>query len=187
MHYDWQRQIAQATVSEWFTVAAYAIAALCTAAAAIRAGSLDSGKEHLFWWSSTILLVLLAFNDVADLQTLLTEQAKIIAIADGWYESRRTVQFWFILSLMAGAVLAGAAGLWLSAGTHAGVRIALAGLGFIVVFVIDRAASFHHLDEWLGSGSPILDYGAIQEMIGIAIVGFAAALYTRESGKRRRR
>ena len=127
MAYDWQHEIANARVSEWLTVAAYVVAALFTGIAAIRAGSFANAKERRFWWALTLSLLLLAFNDVADFQTLLTRQAKIIAKADGWYENREVVQFWFIIGLVAGGIIAGAVALWLSSGTHRAIRTLVPG------------------------------------------------------------
>jgi hypothetical protein len=185
--YDWQRQIAEATSSEWITVAAYIAAMACTAFAARRARQWQTTRETAFWWATTVLLGLLAINDLLDLQTLLTEQAKVIAKADGWYEARRDVQFWFVVALAGGSALAGLIGLrWLRR-TALPVRIALAGLAFIAVFVLARAASFHHLDHWLGSGWSRLDYGAIQEIGGIAIIAAAALGYGRRPRRLRRR
>jgi len=65
------------------------------------------------------------------------------------------------------------------------VRLALVGLVFLGLFVLVRAASFHHLDELLGRGSPDFNWGSIQEMAGIVIVAAAALLYSRKRRKSR--
>jgi heme/copper-type cytochrome/quinol oxidase subunit 3 len=59
------------------------------------------------------------------------------------------------------------------------VRAALLGLAMIAAFVLLRAASFHHADAWLGAGPAGFNFGAIQEMAGIAIVAAAAWYYRR--------
>lgn len=63
------------------------------------------------------------------------------------------------------------------ANTHVAVRMALAGFVFIGLFVLSRAASFHHLHEILGRGAPEFNWGSLQEMAGILLVTAAAALY----------
>ena len=75
--------------------------------------------------------------------------------------------------------------LWLTRRAPAAVRLALAGLVFIGVFVRSRAASFHHLDKFLGRGPPAFSWGSTQEMPGILLVAGAEALYVRKHHERR--
>ncbi|MFN7025641.1 MAG: hypothetical protein ACK4QP_14220 [Pseudorhizobium sp.] len=139
----------------------------------------------MFWRFIAVMLVFLGFNELLDLQTLLTSVGREHAKANGWYGDHRRVQYVVGLTLTMAALLAGVVMLWLTRRTHAAVRLALAGLGFIALFVLLRAASFHHLDEIFGSVPPELNWGSVQEMAGIVIVAAAAALYARKHSKRR--
>jgi hypothetical protein len=64
------------------------------------------------------------------------------------------------------------------------VRLALSGLALIGLFIIFRAASFNHVDEFLGRGNPAFNWGSIQEMLGILIVAGSAAIYASAYGRK---
>ena len=177
---DWLSSIDHADMADWVTVAAYMLAALLSAIAARYAWLRRETRETLFWRSTAVLLVLLGINELLDLQTLLTEIGRGNAEAYGWYGVHRKVQYVFVVALIVAAALAGAAALWITRRTHRAVRLAIAGLAFIGLFVLLRAASFHHLDDLLGRGLAAFNWGSFQEVAGIAIVGAAALLYTRK-------
>ena len=181
---DWQSSIRQADAADWVTVAAYLVAALLAARAAGQARLRQQGRDGAFWRITAMLLVLLGINELLDLQTLLTSAGRAHAKANGWYGEHRKVQHLFVVALGIAAVLAGSVMLWLTRRTHAALRLALAGLAFIGVFILLRAASIHHLDELLGGGPPSFRWGSVQEMTGILMVAAAAWLYTRESRRR---
>jgi hypothetical protein len=174
---DWRASIADASASDWITVAAYLLAA----AIAIRASRAARGRaeirDGLFWRLTAALLVFLGINELFDLQTVLTEVGKAWALEGGWYEDRRLYQFEFVLALAAIAFLGGLAALRLTRGAHRAVRWALLGLVFIGIFVLLRAASFHHVDALLGMGPDAFNWGSVQEMLGIVIIGYAAHAY----------
>lgn len=172
-------------MADWVTVAAYLLAALLSARAAGHAGLRRQARDSLFWRITAVLLVLLAINELLDLQTLLTSAARAHAKANGWYGEHRRVQYAFVMALAVAAVFVGIALLRLTRRTDAAVRLALAGLVFIGLFVLLRAASFHHLDEILGGGAPEFSWGSLQEMAGILIVAAAAGRYTRKRRRRR--
>ena len=177
---DWQSSIAHADAADWVTVAAYLFASLLSARAARHEGTEPVAREVAFWRGTAVLLVLLGINELLDLQMLLTSVGRAYAKANGWYGHHRKVQFEFVVALGIAAVFAGIAMLWLTRRMHATVQLALVGLVFIGLFVLLRAASFHHLDELLGRGMPEFNWGSIQEMAGILIVAAAAALYARK-------
>ena len=77
--------------------------------------------------------------------------------------------------------------LWLTRNTHIAMRMALSGLAFIGLFVLFRAASFHHFDEFLGRGNPAFNLGTTQEMLGILIVASSAAFYACANGRKNNR
>lgn len=177
MIHDWQASIATADAADWITVAAYLIAAIMSVQASKQGGLRRKPRESIFWRVTAGLLMFLAVNELLDLQTLLTAIGRQHAIQHGWYGKHRQVQYNFIVGLSVTAVVVGIAVLWLTRQTHAAVRLALLGLGLIGLFVLFRAASFHHFDDFLGRGNPAFNWGSLQEMLGILIVTSAAAIY----------
>jgi len=175
---DWRSSIAQAGFADWVTVAGYLISAALSVRAA-RHAEADS-RDSLFWRFTAILLVLFGINELLDLQTLVTSVGRAHAMTNGWYDNRRSVQFAFVVALGVAAVLAGVALIRLTWRSHASVRLALAGLTFIGLFVLLRAASFHHVSAIFDRGVPGLNWGSLQEMVGILMVGVAAELCTRK-------
>lgn len=176
---DWRATIAHADLADWITVAAYLLGALLSARASRHAWLQRIPRETLFWRLTAALLLFLAINELLDLQTLLTMIGRAHAKAHGWYPQHRRIQYIFVIALAFGALLFGAVMLWLTRQMHAGIRLALAGLLFIGLFILLRAASFHHLDDILGRGATEFPLGSIQEMVGILIVAAAALFYTR--------
>ena len=118
-------------------------------------------------------MVLLGINKQLDLQTWLTQMGRDLARAEGWYERRQEFQVAFI-SVIAVVGLVGLLNaaltlrfiLWRVAG-------ALLGLGFLVTFVVVRAASLHRVDALLGYGTFRLNW--VLELGGIALVAASAS------------
>lgn len=184
MIYGWSPGIGDPTAVGWITVAAYLLGSALSARAALMARKRRRGREKAFWWLSAAALLLLAINKELDLQSLLTAIGKHYAITQGWYDNRRVVQLGFI-------VLVGAAGLGtallmlrLARKGSSAVRAGLVGLVLIGSFVVIRAASFHKIDHWLGTGALGLRWNWVLELSGITVVALAALSYVR--GKRRR-
>lgn len=178
----WAPGIGDPTLMGWVTVVAYFVAAYFTLAAArtsrygerclARSAPPEAANQRLLtklWVLATVVMVVLGINKQLDLQTWFTETMRDAARAQGWYEQRRELQVDFI-----GAIaLAGALGT-ITLAYHVRrvadrVAGAVLGLGVIVSFVIMRAASFHHVDVPLGTGSV-----RVFELAGIALVGWSA-------------
>lgn len=173
---DWRNSIARADAADWITVAAYFIAAAIALMAA-RGAHGYARREAAFWTFTAALMAFLGINELFDFQTIITIVGREWAVEQGWYEDRRLYQFEFILALAVIAFVVGAAMLRLTRGTHRSVRVALLGLVFIGVFVLVRAASFHHVSDLMGMGPDGFTIGSMQEMLGILIVGTAAWVY----------
>ncbi len=180
----WQTSIAKADAADWITVTAYLIAAILSIQAAQQAWLRRESRDTLFWRVTVVLLLFLSVNELLDLQTLLTAIGRQYAVQNGWYEERRQVQYLFIIGLSGLGVIAGIFMLWWTRHTDNAVRFALAGLALIGLFILFRAASFHHFDELLGRGNPAFNLGSIQEIAGILIVASSAILY--KTGYRRK-
>jgi hypothetical protein len=181
---SWSPTIGDPTVMGWLTVVAYVVVAVLCVTAARRTAS--RGYAWV-WWMLGAMSLVLAVNKQLDLQSWFTVVGKRTAIEQGWYESRRTVQAWFITGLAAAGALAGAA-LWLALGrARRRFAWALVGATFIVVFVVVRAASFHHMDIFLKSELWGVRPNWILELGGLAVLGFAAVRDTKAPAPNRSR
>lgn len=173
----WRPGIGDPTLMGWFTVAAYLIAAaLCYRAHRAARGRLHRGHRTAtrLWLVLAIVFALLAVNKQLDLQSLFTAVGRWVARRGGWYQQRQSIQTIFIVSL---ALLGFAAIFWLAWIVRGGWReygLALAGATFIMVFVIIRAASFHHVDQLLGWELAGVRINWLFELGGIACVAVSA-------------
>jgi hypothetical protein len=167
----WTPGIGDATVMGWVTVAAYAFAVLLC----LRCARLEQpSKAHRsFWWFLACVLAALGLNKQLDLQTLLTQLGRDLAIAQGWYEERRKVQMALIALLAAFGL--GAHMVVFQAVRKLGseVRWAVAGLVCLMVFIIVRATSFHHVDLMLHLEIGGWRLNWILELGGIACITLA--------------
>lgn len=129
-----------------------------------------------FWFLCGLALFIFGLNKQLDLHQLITQYGRDWARADGWYENRRAVQAIFIKCLAGGAVAIFLAVLWALRGMTLRYYIALTGLVFLGFYVLIRAASFHHVDQFLGLGTQGFRLAWLVEMGGIAITAAAALL-----------
>ncbi|MGB3738055.1 MAG: hypothetical protein WA948_01755 [Pontixanthobacter sp.] len=179
----WLASLDSADPADWVTIAAYAVAAMLCVLAGFRARSGGQQGEQRFWWFTTLALIAMGINEFLDLQTLLTIVVRDHAKAHGWYGAHRPIQVAFIVGLTAAAAIAGAIVLWLTRRMAGTIRIAILGLAFIALFILIRAASFHHMDRFLGGGWPAFNWGSVQELAGIVVVALAALLYRKKEGQ----
>lgn len=181
----WRPGIGDPSLLGWATVASYAVAAWLCREAARRAGrtahtvarlapvhAADQRALAAFWTGACALLVLLGVNKQLDLQSLLTQVGRDLAIAQGWYETRHRVQVAFVAGLAGLGALAGAGVAWRLRRVLGRVAGPLLGLAAIAVFVVVRAASFHHVDLRLHGGP--LPLNPVFELGGIVLVGWCA-------------
>jgi hypothetical protein len=173
----WRPGIGDPTALGWTTVATYLAGALicwraAVAARGIRWPSYYSG-EPLFWLLCAAFLFCLGINKQLDLQTWFTVVGKGLARDMGWYAQRRIVQAIFIMLIgLAGLVLL-VVGVWWTGQLRAACRVALAGVVFLGIFVIIRAASFHHVDQMLGMRLGGLRINVLMEMGGALCIAAA--------------
>lgn len=170
----WRPEIGDPTFMGWFTVFAYAVAAVL----AWRAWS--KGRERI-WLAVAVGMVLLCLNKQFDLQSLFTDIGREIARYGDWYEDRRKVQKLFVIAVLAGAGLFGCWFVWRFRTFLAGHKLLAAGLFLLLTFIVVRAISFHHVDVFLKSGVAGVRMNWVLELGGILIVAVAAL---RESGTR---
>lgn len=144
----WAPGVGDPTPVAWVVVVIYVLAivvALRNLVAARR-----NGLPADFWGLLAVLLLLLGVNKQLDLQTWFIETGRDLAVAQGWYERRRIVQWVFVAVLLAAMVFSILrvrerwADLW-----HQ-YRLTCAGVCLLLVFVFLRAANFQHVDELVG-------------------------------------
>ncbi|MES2547484.1 MAG: esterase-like activity of phytase family protein [Pseudomonadota bacterium] len=155
----------------WATVLLYFVAAFRTG---YKAKLTIKNKESCYFWLGlTAFLVFLGLNKQLDLQSNLTEWLRRSAKAHGWYEQRRGYQLLFISIMgLAIPILLISLRLFLY---HSWQRYKLTWVGIVLllIFVVIRAASFHHVDIVFYQTIGSIRYYQLLEMlaIGIIIVG----------------
>lgn len=150
---NWSPGIGDPTIAGWLTVLLYGAAAWTTLQLLLAWNNRltrTTPKEHWFWRILLTGLVFLCINKQLDLQSALTEVGRILAKQQGWYASRSQFQTAFIAGIAMISLTLLSATLHLIWGAPASTHWALLGAAGLVLFVIIRAASFHHVDEVLG-------------------------------------
>jgi len=177
----WEPGIGDPTIIGWVTVAAYGSAmVLCY----LSSRKLPPGPHRQFWFYMTVIMALLGLNKQLDLQTWFTQTGRDLALENGWYERRRLVQVIFIAWLvLVGLVTMSWLKNWLRHLDRYARRAAV-GLVLLVVFVIIRATSFHHVDRMLGLTLEGLRVNALLELTGIGLIALAALARLRASTPR---
>ncbi|MHB1559855.1 MAG: hypothetical protein ACYC61_20595 [Isosphaeraceae bacterium] len=175
----WRPGIGDPTVMGWVTVIVYLLASAACARAALREPMADGtrrppSRPSRFWLALAVLLLALGINKQLDLQSLATQIGRDVIRAWGLYSARRELQVGFILAVV--LVCAGTLGwfFWAARATLERRWLAVLGTMFILGFVVVRAASFHHVDAFIGSRLGGAKWNWILELGGIAIVGAAA-------------
>ena len=157
---------------------AYLTAAACCFLAVRRAAPAD----RRLWLILGSALTILACNKQLDLQSHFTNAMRDLAHTGGWYAHRRLAQFMFLLALaISGALIA----VWLvirMRRSEPGLKFAVAGLLCLILFVVGRAASFHHLDEALGWQMGRIRLNVVPELAGSLLVAFGALRAALSSG-----
>jgi hypothetical protein len=175
----WRPGIGDPTVMGWVTVAAYLVAAVGCWLAAWREPMPDGtrrprSRPSRFWLALALLMLALGINKQLDLQSLATQIGRDVIKAWGLYSERRELQLGFILAVALVCVGALAAFLWAARRTLRSRWPAIAGMLFILGFVVIRAASFHNVDAFLAARLGGAKWNWILELGGIAIVSAAA-------------
>jgi hypothetical protein len=169
-HITWRPEIGDPSLLGWITVTAYAAAAIAAFAADSKAALGRRGP----WLMVALLMAFLCVNKELDLQSLVTDVGRALSREYGWYEARREVQKWFVAVVLAGAGLASIVLIMRFRDFWRSRRLLGAGLAFLLTFVVVRAISFHHVDEFLGVRLGGVRMNVFLELGGIAMVLWAA-------------
>lgn len=187
--YGWTPAIGDPDTLGWLTVFAYLAAAIVAFAAARQLAKSNDYSDHpglrlreiVFWRISSLFLLLLGINKQLDLQSLLTAIGRHFAKHDGWYERRRHIQFWFVISVAAFGVSLLAGVIWRLRRLKPRATFGAVGFIALMMFVVIRAASFHHVDTFLHSEAIGIKLNHVLELMGIGIVGASSAVAYRDS------
>jgi len=168
--FTWRPGIGDPTIGGWVTVVLYFFAVWSTWKTAHSAVS----SERQLWRAISILFIGLGINKQLDLQTAVTELGRMVAFDQGWYGERRTVQLWFVVGVALTCVSIAILLLIRARKSPIPTWLALIGTANVLAFVLIRAASFHHIDRFIGNRILGLKWNWVLEMSGIAIVIIAS-------------
>ncbi|WP_018415824.1 hypothetical protein [Teredinibacter turnerae] len=171
--YGWQPTIGDPTFLGWFTVLAYFFAfvlSLRVAYCGQRCFLSDRQKQVWLWGGMGCLMLILAINKQLDLQSFFTAWAKYNARENGWYDHRRSIQMGFIVAVIATGFCVLSFLLVQFRKQLKNNSLALAGLCFLVSFIVIRAASFHHFDRLIGVHLGVLRINHLFELGGIGMI-----------------
>lgn len=184
----WTPGIGDPTPIGWITVFTYALAALVCfrAASAVKPVLTPISNPARLWSVLGLTMVALGINKQLDLQSLLTTIGRDLAQRQGWYEARRGVQEAFIaMIVMTGTGLLGFTAIYLRKESWQ-LKMAGTGLAFLVIFIVVRAASFHHMDVLLRTAFVGMRLNALMELGGIAAIAAGAIGYRVQFANARR-
>lgn len=170
--FNWTPSIGDPTLAGWITVALYLVTAyVCwRLSGRLRGSGAITGSEAFIWTAIAILFLALGINKQLDLQSALTEIARVLARAQGWYERRGKVQMAFVAAVVAVCLVAAIIVLFMIRRAPAITWLAALGTVMVLVFVLIRAASIHHIDLIIGSTVLGLRWNWILEIGGILTV-----------------
>jgi hypothetical protein len=173
----WRPTIGDPTFMGWFTVVGYGIGALLAGLAGwkkVRNDAKIHGPEKWLWVAVAALMAFLCVNKQLDLQSLLTEIGRVIFRHEGWYERRREFQRFFVVGVIVGT---GLFAVWFTRRFRAfwtGHKLLMGGVLFLLTFIVVRAISFHHFDEFIGREVLGVRPNWALELMGIFLVSVAA-------------
>lgn len=144
----WHPGIGDPTVFGWLTVLVYLVAVKRCFTKSKESKTL--GSNYQFWLYLAAFLFLLAINKQLDLQTWFTEVMRDRAHTYGWYQYRRPMQIIFLLC-MGIVMLTTLVSLRLFlANSWRRYKVTWVGIVLLCMFILMRAASFHHFDLFIG-------------------------------------
>jgi hypothetical protein len=171
-NFNWSPGIGDPTIGGWITVILYLLAAISCWKTAFELATVNTGvsQERRAWRAISALFLALGINKQLDLQTALTEAGRMLAHSEGWYNQRHVVQLAFIVLVAIICVVAALMLLIWARNAPAPTWLVLIGTAFVLGFVLMRAASFHHMDRFIGERILGFRWNWILEMGGISLV-----------------
>ena len=175
---DWEPRIGDPTFLGWATVVAYfATAGLCICTArrvAKRVPESQVARQMWIWLVVALLLIALGINKQLDLQGLFVAVGRSVAERQGWYEGRRRVQLLFILVMLVLSAAGFTTLLWVARRRLSEYGWLLAGTAGILIFIVVRAVSFHHFQEFFAFPIVGVKTHRLLELSAISMLAMAA-------------
>lgn len=141
----------------------------------VRCASCENQWQNIFLWLvCTIVLLGLGVNKQLDIQSWITLVGRNLAKMEGWYDSRRGVQYSFILWLTFLSFICLSLFLYSTRKAVSGNVGTVVGLVLLFVFVIIRATSFHHVDLFLHADIAGMKLNWVLELAGIGFLLLSA-------------
>lgn len=128
-----------------------------------------------FWAILTLLFVFLGMNKQLDLDGWFTETGRQFAINQGWYDLRWQIQEPMVVGIAVIGVSMLALVLAITRSLLPRHILAFIGTLLLIIFLILKALSFHHLDNFLDREIASVRIGTIIEWIGMGCVALCAA------------
>jgi hypothetical protein len=170
--FNWTPGIGDPTFVGWLTVVLYFAAAISCwrSGQKVELNGSDGVNERRAWRFVALLFLALGINKQLDLQTALTDAGRVLAHAQGWYGQRQSVQIVFIaivaLTCMTLAIMLL---IWMRRAPFP-TWLAVLGTTLVLAYVLIRAASFHHIDRFIGQSILGLRWNWVIEISGISLV-----------------
>ena len=169
----WQPTISDPSFMHWFTVFVYFITCMISAKVYVAGDytfRCKRQRQKQLWLAIAIIMLLLCISKPLDLLSLFTQIARVVFIDLGLYEERRHYQTLFILGILFTGISLIA---WLIYVYYLVIKnqlLALIGLVFLIIFVLIRAASFHHVDQLIGTSILGVKLNWVFELTGIVLI-----------------
>jgi hypothetical protein len=170
----WSPGVGDPTIVGWVAVIFYFLGAWQCYRLVTKHSIALTHRERTIWWALTLGLLAFGINKQLDLQSAITEIGRFVAIQQGWFEGRHAVQKRVVYGVAAFAGFAAIAGAYLSRKTPPATIFAFVGGILLLGFVVMRAASFHHFDDFIRRELLGLSTNGIIEIGGICIIVFSA-------------
>jgi hypothetical protein len=170
--FNWSPGIGDPTLIGGLTVVLYFLAALgCWITARALEGFAAGGRKEVRAWRwIAIAFVALGTNKQLDLQTAFTEAGRVLANFQGWYDQRQPVQLSFIVLITIACLTAAVVLVRWARQAPYPTWLALIGSISVICYVLIRAASFHHIDRFVGTEVLGVRWNWILEIGGISVV-----------------
>ena len=138
----------------WVTVGAYFLTALIALRLVLNSRRHFPADTFLaqrrFWLVVSLLMLALGINKQLDLQSLVTAMGRYYAVRDGWIEHKRVAQVGVIVSILTAAAFSLSFFFFRMRNLLKINWLAITGLTCLLVFIVSRATSFHHMDTFIG-------------------------------------
>lgn len=189
----WRPGIGDPTVLGWVTTVGYFVAAGLCVAYALRAEKVSPAvrfdRHRLFWWGLAIFMLLMGFNKQLDLQILVLQVGRKMAVEQGWFSERDAVRKAIIMGFaFTGLVLTAWLG-WTCRRVWRRYILAVSGMALLIIFILIRASGNRLVILGYRPGSfskyKVLEIGGILCVVASALIERRRLRQKTENGRRK--